>query len=51
MRKKRGFLPTDFLPPWLLGLLLLAIFLVFYLALKGKGVDLVELLRDMLRLR
>jgi len=49
MTNKRGALEWDTLIPWLIGIGVLILMVILYLILKGKGVNAIDYIKNLLR--
>jgi len=49
--KKRGFIVSDTLAWWIIGIVVLVLSLVFYIVLREKGTNILEFLKNLVRFR
>jgi len=50
-RGKRGELIWDELIPWIIGAIVLALFIFVYIILSGKGHEYIDYIKNVLRIR
>ncbi len=51
MKNKKGELIWDELIPWIIGAIVLALFIFVYIILSGKGHEYIDYIKNVLRIR